>query len=136
MGRTIADPLGVESAEGRAEGLGLLPVDTVIDGDKTTQMVEAESAATGRRFRAYEIHMGRTTVDGVAPFALVDGRPEGARVAGVFGTYLHGALEDAGLVEELLGTPVKRRPKDEAYDKLACWFEKHADVRRFEELYL
>ena len=136
LGRTIADPLGVESAEGRAEGLGLLPVDTVLEGDKTTRVVEAESAATGRRFRAYEIHMGRTTVDGAAPFAFVDGRPEGARVAGVLGTYLHGALEDAGLVEELLGTPVSRAPKEEAYDKLACWFEKHADVQRFEELYL
>jgi adenosylcobyric acid synthase len=136
LGRSIADPLGVESAERHAEGLGLLPVDTVLEGDKTTRVVEAESAATGRRFRAYEIHMGRTTVDGAAPFALVDGRPEGARAAGVLGTYLHGALEDAGLVQELLGTPVSRAPKEEVYDKLACWFERHADVRRFEELYL
>jgi adenosylcobyric acid synthase len=136
LGRSIADPLGVESAKGWAEGLGLLPADTVLEGDKTTRVVEAESAATGRRFRAYEIHMGRTTVDGVAPFALVDGRPEGARAAGVLGTYLHGALEDAGLVEELLGTPVAQPSKDAAYDRLACWFEQHADVRRFEELYL
>lgn len=136
LGRTIADPLGVESAEGCAEGLGLLPVDTVLEGDKTTRVVDAESAATGRRFRAYEIHMGRTTVDGAAPFAFVDGRPEGARAPGALGTYLHGALEDAGLVEELLGIPIAQASKDIAYDHLACWFEQHADVRRFEELYL
>ncbi len=136
LGRTIADPLGVESAETHAEGLGLLPADTVLEAEKTTRVVDAASAATGRRFRAYEIHLGRTTVDGAAPFAVVDGRPEGARAPGVLGTYLHGALEDAGLVEELLGTPAAPTPKEAAYDRLACWFAQHADVRRFEELYL
>jgi adenosylcobyric acid synthase len=137
LGRTIADPLGVESGCAVAEGLGLLPVDTVLESAKTTRVVEAVSASTGRRFSAYEIHMGRTTVDGADPFAFVDGRPEGARGPGVFGTYLHGALEDAGLLEELLGRPVSGPPsKDAVYDRLACWFEQSADVRLFEELYL
>jgi adenosylcobyric acid synthase len=136
LGRSIADPLGVESAAGQTEGLGLLPVDTVLEGEKTTRVVEAELAGSGRRFRAYEIHMGRTQVDGAEPFAFVEGCPEGARRPRVLGTYLHGALEDPGVLEELLGVRVERPSKEAVYDRLACWFEQHADVRRFEELYL
>jgi adenosylcobyric acid synthase len=138
LGRTIEDPLAVESAEGRAEGLGLLPAHTVLAADKITRVVEAESAATGRRFRAYEIHMGRTRVQGAEPFAYVEGRPEGARGQRALGTYLHGALEDPGLLVELLGRPVEspRDSKDAMYDRLACWFEQHADIARFEGLYL
>jgi adenosylcobyric acid synthase len=136
LGRSIADPLGVESGAGRAEGLGLLPVDTVLEGEKTTRVVEAELAGSGRRFRAYEIHMGRTELNGAEPFALVEGRPEGARRPGVLGTYLHGALEDPGVLEELLGVRVERPSKEAIYDRLAWWFEEHANVRLFEELYL
>ncbi len=136
LGRTIADPLGVESDAGAAEGLALLPVDTVLEGNKTTRVVDATLAASGRPFRAYEIHMGRTVAEGVEPFALVDGRPEGARCGRVLGTYLHGALEDPGVLEELLGVRAVAPSKDAVYDRLADWFEQHADVRKFEELYL
>jgi len=142
LGRTIRDPLGIESAEPVAEGLGLIAADTVLEAEKTTRLVEAESAATGRRFRAYEIHMGRTTVAAGAPFALVAGRPEGVRENRILGTCLHGALEDPGLLGELLGdlgwpaAVVPPASKEAVYDRLAGWFEQHADVRRFEELYL
>ncbi len=147
LGRTVSDPAGVESNPGVAEGLGLLPVDTVLEAEKTTRVVEAQSAATGRRFRAYEIHMGRTTGAGGAPFALVDGRPEGVREEGLLGTYLHGALEDPALLQELLEPVAARRNKQApaatarlsrgaAYDRLADWFERHADLSLFESLYL
>ena len=152
LGRTISDPFGVESSEGTAEGLGLLPVDTVLQPEKTTRVVEAESAASGRCFRAYEIHMGETTFSAEgrtrpAPFALVDGRPEGVRENGILGTYLHGALEDPCLLEELLKEVAARRSKkapiiggrpskDAMYDRLARWFEVNVDLARFESLYL
>lgn len=137
LGRTIADPHGVESAERFAKGLDLLPVETILTGEKTTRAVAAVSPA-GTAFPAYEIHMGVTTRPLEAqPFAIVDGIPEGIRIGRVAGTYLHGALENEGLLAEILGVPVEAAvPKDALYDRLADWFEAHADIAAFERLYL
>ncbi|MFN3324701.1 MAG: cobyric acid synthase [Bryobacteraceae bacterium] len=137
LGERIDDPDGVESGRGSAQGLGLLPVRTVLAREKTTRVVEAATPA-GHRFQAYEIHMGITERPaGCPPFALLPDGKEGVRLNGCIGTYLHGALEDAAVVEEMLGLRVAApASKCETYDRLADWFEAHADIRRFEELYL
>ena len=127
LGRTIADPLGVESQASAARGLGLLPIDTTMASEKTTE-VRSATTRGGVPFAAYEIHMGITTIDdGVEPFArLDDGRADGACVGRVIGTYLHGALESADVCSELLGVPVAPgTAKREQYDRLADWFEQH-----------
>ncbi|MBI3681542.1 MAG: cobyric acid synthase [Acidobacteria bacterium] len=141
LGEAIEDPHGIESDRGCAQGLGLLPVRTVLSPEKTTRVVEAQTPS-GVRFSAYEIHMGVTARGhGFAPFAVVKDEPEGIRAGNCYGTYLHGALENPAVLEELRGAsppgedpPV--RDKDAAYDALADWFEQHADLRLFEELYL
>ena len=101
LGRRILDPLGVESAESITRGLGVLPIDTVMAAEKTTE-VRSATTRGGVSFAAYEIHMGMTTIDeGVEPFArLDDGRADGACVGRVIGTYLHGALENAAVCSE------------------------------------
>lgn len=127
LGRCVHDPLGVESQTSSAEGLGLLPVETTMAAQKITQIRSAMTRG-GVSFTAYEIHMGVTTVDrGVEPFArLDDGRAEGACIDRVIGTYLHGALEHAGVCAELLGVPVPAvAPKQQQYERLADWFEQH-----------
>jgi adenosylcobyric acid synthase len=138
LGTSIADPDAVESERGSAEGLALLPVTTVLKAEKTTRVVAAESPA-GARFEAYEIHMGCTERPrGSTPFAtLSDGQAEGIRVGKCAGTYLHGALENAALLSELLGVTIPEPPsKDNVYDRLADWFTAHADMDLFAELYL
>lgn len=137
LGRKIEDPEGVESHGGWAEGLGLLPVTTVMEREKITRVVDADTPG-GHRFRGYEIHMGRTEVSGAAvPFAVVEGRAEGCRIGRVTGTYLHGALEDAAVLSELLGLSIPEPPpKEQEYDKLAAWFAANANQQRFEELFL
>ena len=60
LGRTIADPLGVEGAPGAVAGLGLLDVDTVLAPLKALALRAARDIATGESVRGYEIHMGRT----------------------------------------------------------------------------
>jgi adenosylcobyric acid synthase len=136
LGNTVADPDGVE-AGGAVAGLGLLPVDTVMLREKTTQVVRAATPG-GVEFVAYEIHMGRTERPrGCEPFAHVGGAGEGVRLGAVAGTYLHGALENAAVLRETLGIDVPPpAPKDQHYEALADWFERHADTRLFEELYL
>jgi adenosylcobyric acid synthase len=129
LGEWIEDPHGVESDRRSIEGLGLLPVTTVMTVEKTTERVAA-TTANGVSFAAYEIHMGRTDRPAIAgPLAWVAGRPEGMRMDRVAGSYLHGALENPAVVEEWLGIrPAEAASKEASYDRLADWLEESADA--------
>lgn len=137
LGRRVHDPDGVESRETKVcDGLGLLPVNTVLEATKITRVVAARTPA-GRQFGAYEIHMGRTEVHGGQPFAFLEGGGvDGTRVEGVLGTYLHGALENPGVLRELFGLDVKALPAFAHYDRLAEWFRASVNLPLFEEVYL
>jgi adenosylcobyric acid synthase len=97
LGRSVADPDGIEGPAGTVPGLGLLDVETVLSGEK--RLTEASGAtADGMPFKGYEMHMGVTKgADCARPFArLADGTTEGAvSVNGrVVGTYIHGLFAD------------------------------------------
>jgi adenosylcobyric acid synthase len=128
LGEEIRDPDGLESTRGSVRGLGLLPVQTVLVPEKTTALRRATIA--GRTaFQAYEIHLGVTTRPAYLPsFArLDDGTLEGVWANRVVGTYLHGALEDAGVCSLLFGIEVANTAsKDSQYAGLADWFERYA----------
>ncbi len=137
LGASVEDPHQVESSLGCSEGLGLLPVSTVLQSNKVTERVTAVSPR-GESFSAYEIHMGDTKLppDAVS-FAHVNGKPEGLCANGCIGTYLHGAMEHPGVVEEWLGyRPAPVPTKQRSYEQLAEWFEASADIALFEKLFL
>jgi adenosylcobyric acid synthase len=97
LGRTIADPNGVEGAPGRVEGLGLLDVETMLSDEKRLEPVSGVTG-DGVPFSGYEMHIGVTEgADCSRPFArLADGSLEGAISADgkVIGTYVHGLFAD------------------------------------------
>jgi adenosylcobyric acid synthase len=97
LGRTIADPGGIEGSPGKCEGLGLIDVETTLSGDKRLEPVRG-STADGVSFSGYEMHMGVTEGPARArPFArLAGGAVEGAISADgrVLGTYIHGLFAD------------------------------------------
>ena len=97
LGRTLADPTGIEGPPGTADGLGLLEVETVLSGDKRLDPVRGKTV-DGIPFAGYEMHMGVTSgPDCACPFArLADGSAEGAVSADgrVTGTYIHGLFAD------------------------------------------
>jgi adenosylcobyric acid synthase len=130
MGQSIADPGGMESPAGRADGLALIAAHTVLASEKTTRAVAAVTPG-GVRFGAYEIHLGITTLDptaGFAPFATIgaDGA-DGVRGAGVLGTYLHGAFESPGVCAEVFGIKTPSTvSKSSHYRRMAEWFDQHA----------
>ena len=131
LGEQITDPDGVESAAGSVRGLGLAPLETRLAREKTTRAVSARTSS-GIGFQAYEIHVGVTTAKvPQLPFAtLEDGTADGIRTSRVVGTYLHGALENKAVMEELLGTVLPDTPvcnKDTQYDRLADWFAEHVN---------
>jgi adenosylcobyric acid synthase len=97
LGRTVADPQGIEGSPDKVAGLGLLDVDTVLSNEKRLEPIRGTTDG-GVPFSGYEMHMGVTEgVDRVRPFARLDnGSPEGAIAADgrVFGTYIHGLFAD------------------------------------------
>ncbi|USU11387.1 cobyric acid synthase [Sphingomonadaceae bacterium OTU29THOMA1] len=99
LGRTIADPDGIEGSTGCVAGLGLLPIDTVIGAAKQTRQVDGGFVGVDTPFRGYEIHAGITTVDADAPPLLhfADGRTDGTTAAGgrIAGCYVHGLFDRA-----------------------------------------
>ncbi|MEO0391230.1 MAG: cobyric acid synthase CobQ, partial [Pseudomonadota bacterium] len=137
LGRTIADPEGIEGAPGTDPGLGLLDVDTVMIPDKRLTQVSATHAATGKPFHGYEIHIGRTDgPDRARPFGYVDGAGEGAASSGgrIQGSYLHGMFaDDAFRAAWLEGFGAKSENPyndsvDAALETLADHVEAHLDV--------
>ena len=93
LGRTIADPDGVEGRAESVAGLGLLVLDTVLSAEKTTSPVSARHLESGAPITGYEIHLGLSEGEDCArPFLTIGGRADGAVSADglVAGTYVHG----------------------------------------------
>ncbi|PZQ65411.1 MAG: cobyric acid synthase CobQ [Phenylobacterium zucineum] len=95
LGVRIADPDGVEGPPGEAAGLGFLPVETVLTGDKVLRPAAGE--LHGARFEGYEIHVGRTTGAAAPWLRMADGSGEGAVSADgrIAGGYVHGLFSAA-----------------------------------------
>ena len=106
LGQTLSDPDGVEGGvPGRTlRGLELLPVKTVFTAEKTRTRVQAVTESgpfAGARLDGYEIHMGRTQVEGAAFCRLQDGAQDGCYRNLVYGTYLHGLFDTGELTVKL-----------------------------------
>ncbi|MFH1057915.1 MAG: cobyric acid synthase [Pseudomonadota bacterium] len=154
LGKSIADPLGVEGPPDQQEGLGLLPIATVMAGEKTTARAEALCLAdlpfaVAGPVRGYEIHMGQSTALGQDRPALrltrrlnqALNQPEGqvSPDGRVVGTYLHGLLDNDALRAALLAWAGGGRRvegladyaafKESQYDRLADLLEEHLDWR-------
>lgn len=98
LGRSIADPKGIEGAPRTLPGLGLLDVETVMTDAKRLVAVTGTTLADGVPFAGYEMHVGDTTGPDTARPLLrfSDGRADGAvsRDGLVAGTYVHGLFAD------------------------------------------
>ena len=106
LGQTLDDPAGTESGKPMSlAGLGFLPTRTTFDAQKRRTQVRAVALGApfaGARMTGYEIHNGRTTVNGEPFCRLADGTPEGCVCPNVFGTYLHGLFDSGELTQALV----------------------------------
>jgi adenosylcobyric acid synthase len=92
LGDEIADPHGIE-ASGRIEGLGLLPMATVLAPDKTLTRQTLTHLPSGCVVYGYEIHHGQTETGAVLDEILGDGQGIAAGRDLIWGTYLHGIFD-------------------------------------------
>ena len=132
LGSSVRDPLGVEAAGvTEIKGMGLLPMDTVFQGEKVQQQTSgvfgeipgALHSLSGMNYTGYEIHMGRSQQQ-LAPLV---------NQGNVYGSYIHGIFDGAGIAQAIIGDLAARkgidpgtltvfdpeRYKQEQYDKLA-----------------
>ena len=144
MGVEVCDPDHVEGDIERLPGLGLLPVTTTMSGEKLTRQVKCEYG------EGYEIHMGETRPFGDAEASpmlhLNDGRADGYRVnERCMGTYVHGILDNAAFVDELLKPFTEKFSgdtssfdyqsyKEEQYNKLADHVRQYVDMERIYQI--
>ena len=137
LGKTIADPLGIEGPPGEIAGLGLLDLATVLTASKALRRVSGQ--ALGQAFIGFEMHMGQTSgADCARPFAvLADARADGAISTDgrVMGSYVHGGLGEPGLRGALLAWiggvsdgADHSAVVDAALDEIAAELERHLDL--------
>jgi len=144
LGRTVADPDGIEGTPATVEGLGLLDVATMLSNDKRLEPVSG-TTGDGVSFSGYEMHMGVTEGhDCARPFArLADGSSEGAISADgrVIGTYVHGLFADdrqrAAWLQRFGAGPANIIYQDQVertLDALAAHLAAHIDLDRLLKL--
>lgn len=142
MGLSVEDPEGVEGSIRSLPGLGLLPMHTVMQGNKITRQVYFSFLKRSEyTCKGYEIHMGRTTLadgeEAVYLNYLENGVGEGC-MAGhkCLGTYIHGILDNREVIDWLLDPYAGREEtftdyrtfKEEQYDKLAAHVRAHLNM--------
>ena len=123
MGQTVEDPDGIEGSIMSLPGLGLLPIHTTMTPEKTTRQVTF--MFEGQACQGYEIHQG---ISDTAETILQTDQ--------CIGTYIHGFLDNAPVIEHLLkdkAISIHSEQsladfKDEQYNKLADHVRKHVDI--------
>lgn len=143
MGHYISDPEGVEGTPGSFVGLGILPCHTEMTPEKVTRQVKFSFIRQEGDGEGYEIHMGKTILQKGAKhmFVAQNGESDGclSHDGKSFGTYLHGVLDNASVVNHILA-PFRERLthtaeeidyhdfKEIQYDALAIHLRNHIDI--------
>jgi adenosylcobyric acid synthase len=134
LGRTIADPSGIEGQSGTSPGLGLLDVDTVLGLAKELRVENAIHVASGAAMTGYHMHMGITSgPDRTRPFARTGQADEGACSEDrlVSGTYMHGVFANDAFRHAFLNMRSNLRHDEAieaALDALARHLARHLDL--------
>ncbi|GGE03364.1 cobyric acid synthase [Polymorphobacter glacialis] len=135
LGTSVADPDGVEGPVETVAGLGYLPVETVLTGDKRVSAVVGVSVADGAGFAGYEIHSGRTVAAAAPLLRFSDGSGDGCSVGRVAGCYVHGLFNAPAQRAAWLGRlgvlsdGVDQGARvDAALDALAAALDEHVDT--------
>jgi len=130
LGLSVEDPDGIEGTIASLPGLGLLPVHTTMTPEKTTRQITFQFE--GHECQGYEIHQG-----------VSDTNQAILQTDHCIGTYIHGFLDNAPVIEHLLeakGQKPRAKSlnyedfKEEQYDKLAAHVREHVDINRIYEI--
>jgi adenosylcobyric acid synthase len=136
LGEALIDTHGID---GNAPGLGLLPLVTAFDADKTVRRTSATfgdvsgrwAALSGVSASGYEIHHGQTAqhpamaAGGDIAREVIPGLAWQNAAGNVLGCYLHGLFEDPAVLRALFGATVPTL--ETVFDGLADFIEQHVE---------
>lgn len=145
LGRSIADPDGLEGPPGTYEGLGLLDIETVLTADKQVRQIAGTDIYSGLPVTGYEIHLGLTGgPDTERPWLEITGRPDGAISMNgrIMGCYVHGLFRNDAFRRNFLqrrgasGDPAFNYDAtiEATLDELADHIEAHLDIEAIFEI--
>ncbi len=139
LGTIVSDPENTEEG-GEEEGFSLLPIRTVLTKEKKKSQVEGSfplmpapfQSLSEKRFKGYEIHTGRS-------FLVSDGSPiTSIQKGNVFGTYIHGFLDNGSLALDL-SNDLSKEPvssglsfsdyREAQYDRLSDMIRENLDIK-------
>ena len=129
LGQMVNDPDGIEGTVASLPGLGLLPIQTTMTPEKTTRQVTFQFE--GHTCQGYEIHQGISDTDQII-----------LQTDHCIGTYIHGFLDNASVIEYLLKDKVVSNTslksyiefKEEQYDKLAEHVRHYVDIEKLYQI--
>jgi len=155
LGEAVEDPNNMESSGasgtgGCESGLGLLPMTTVLEGDKklVRRRYKGINWLNGLDWSGYEIHLGRTEFHKNPQESFVTEEVTAAndsslgvidRKQKIIGTYIHGLLESPEVTQKLLALltaetfdiPLSfQETKEREMDELALFLEEHCEVEK------
>jgi len=125
LGEELSDPFAVE-AGGSMKGMGLLPIKTIFEEQKTRTRVSGNfdeigaglDKLSGISIEGYEIHMGITTIldESVKPLTRIKEtntsqhnhfgkyKWDGAYRDNVYGSYIHGIFDEEEVTRKLIAS--------------------------------
>ena len=161
LGEAVEDPNNMESSGvsceaetsgigGCESGLGLLPMTTVLEGDKklVRRRYKGINWLNGLDWSGYEIHLGRTefhknqqesfvteevTTANDSSLGVIDRKQK------IIGTYIHGWLESPEVIQKILALLTAKtfdiplsfqETKEREMDELALFLEEHCEVEK------
>lgn len=145
LGNSIKDTENVEGG-GEIRGMELLPVETVLEVEKTTRQTTGRinnvegifKSLSGLEYKGYEIHMGTTYVcksvcEGDTEMNLLSQEECIVNNGNIYGSYIHGIFDNDRIARIMIETVARKkgielddisefdyaRFREEQYDKLA-----------------
>lgn len=153
LGEQIEDTCGAEGS-GSIRGMGLLPMITYFEREKTRTRVEGQilnlrgnfASLSRKKVSGYEIHMGKSVLQGMEYEHVIDlgEKCDGCYTGNVIGSYLHGIFDEeefrravVGLLCEKKGISYEQKEtisfceyKEQQFDKLADILRNSLDMDR------
>jgi adenosylcobyric acid synthase len=157
LGEDIIDECCAEGG-GSVSGMGLLPVVTRFQAEKTRTKTEGKikkidgmfSPLADKKISGYEIHMGKTepTNSVVCNFSYIGNKDDGYYNKNVIGTYLHGIFDETDFRRAFIGIVCKNKGidykadtgisykeyKEIQYNKLADVLRENLDMKKIYEI--
>lgn len=150
MGECIYDPAHIEGDIVKQNGLGILPITSVIETEKITKEVNFKFLNHSEVCHGYEIHMGRSTYSDkshIEPLITKeDGTIEGYHnSAKCMGSYIHGIFDNPVVIDYILSPYLSQKNKTQfclkshreaQFEKLADHVRRHSDIDRILKMLL